>query len=1231
MKLPPLVLVGLVSVLVTVPSPSQPPPSARPPVVVRLEPLKRFTPPSPPPAILTPEQDRRSQLTLVDHAVRGDAESTALMAKVDIWLYHPANESYRPKTPEAAVLTVQAARRAMRYELDGYQAPALSGHLLEMIGVPSQVNPFGEVKQKLPLSVQKGLAVATDKGKERMEKAVPWLKRVGKAVPYLEVADQALGERLAKDLYELQDKPALQFLDDCVRRAAPPTLDSALKPTATANRGSEAVGRLIAGAGGGDKVAAALVDDRSPFGLNVAPAEPDKKLKENPRYAGVLEAEAIFAKSSGRPASDINPYRPERTGPGRGPASNPSAGEQRALAAFAREMKLYRDALDRNTAELKEVRAEQANTAAQLADINKKLTQLTEQRTDLVQKFAHGAELALQCLSNLGVDPALVRDLTVVTKAGLQVAAGVAMAVANIYNPIGWLTILGGITSLFNTGPDPMQLVLEQLAAIRRDLADFRYEMRLTLAELRQEVRVGFEKTLGRINDLEYHLTTQLQAVQTQAEWNEYRLNRIEGQISALGQQILTRFAELQQRDVVALLASQDLDRKAFAGLSAAPGGSELLKARYHDAVAVAYASAVHHAANWSLAKGDTEVPGAYGTVTPTLSEGNPRLLLAAVQDPAAPWANVNDFARLARTADPGLLAPPAPGGKSDLKLVPDRTRLVNPLAWNVASGAFLDLAVDGRDYFTNRKDLVRGLAEVYRRGEEFNDATHRIGTADKGGVFAQLTSTQLKAVDTLEELLTAKGKTVIGNLGQNPWAGISQPLPDGRYVHWDGPVNTSVKGLADDRIDNAWLGDAKLDFPTAELESLIGKGVMPKPFASASLIKPADGRGGDQSVFGGTIRLTLSKIDVPMDGDSPHVKHRWSRRESTGFLGTGPGKYHPNLLYEGPVYVTLEGHYQTSRQTGDYLIFRHRLPTKTLVRFQREAHPDGTYDHWHYTSARGFELAVGLHQGRLPWVVSKPAAQPGPSFPVQVQNPEVDEMLKSRAEGFQPLATVAADWSILREELAKRPTDWTNPGPGATPAAAVERAVAQRFDFEVLDDKQKNAKAVFHGLTDVGDQIREVVGCQGLMLRYVQLALPEAQSDPELLALLMGDQAAWGGSAIADQFRLTPADKSPFMKEVKDGAGKVVGYEPTVTGKMRAQTLKLQAKLAELVARKRADPVPARHPAVEGMLLRIAFTARSLGIDLEAELTAAGVTVPEHWTCRQLNKLSPTPRREDR
>jgi hypothetical protein len=193
-----------------------------------------------------------------------------------------------------------------------------------------------------------------------------------------------------------------------------------------------------------------------------------------------------------------------------------------------------------------------------------------------------------------------------------------------------------------------------------------------------------------------------------------------------------------------------------------------------------------------------------------------------------------------------------------------------------------------------------------------------------------------------------------------------------------------------------------------------------------------------------------------------------------------------------------------------------------------------------------------------------------------------------------------------------------------------VERAVAQRFDFEVKYERKKKATSVFQGLTAIGDQIREIVGCQGLILRYVQLALPEAQGDQELLALLLGDQAAWGGTAIVDQFQLAQKnDKTPFVREVKDAQRKVTGHEIPVAGMMRAQTLKLQAKLAELVGRKRADAVPTRHPAVEGMLLRIVLTARSLDIDLEAELKAAGVTVPEHWTCHQLNTYAPFIRRE--
>src|SRR5262249_19928879 len=153
---------------------------------------------------------------------------------------------------------------------------------------------------------------------------------------------------------------------------------------------------------------------------------------------------------------------------------------------------------------------------------------------------------------------------------------------------------LGSLTSLFSTGPDAQQMMLEMLADLRRELADFRYEMRLTLAVMREENRSYAQKVLERLGDLEFNLAQRIDAVGEQARWNEYRLLQVEGQIQAMSQQILTRLAELHQKDLVALLTSRDLDRDLFAGLAAGEG-SELVRLRYHDALTVTYTAAVHH------------------------------------------------------------------------------------------------------------------------------------------------------------------------------------------------------------------------------------------------------------------------------------------------------------------------------------------------------------------------------------------------------------------------------------------------------------------------------------------------------------------------------------------------------------------------------------------------------------------------------------------------------------
>src|SRR5262249_10165874 len=122
---------------------------------------------------------------------------------------------------------------------------------------------------------------------------------------------------------------------------------------------------------------------------------------------------------------------------------------------------------------------------------------------------------------------------------------------------------------------------------------------------------------------------------------------------------------------------------------------------------------------------------------------------------------------------------------------------------------------------------------------------------------------------------------------------------------------------------------------------------------------------------------------------------------------------------------------------------------------------------------------------------------------------------IQARApEKFDLPEFLRSQWPGVRDDLfnpALKPAE----GPEVLPAATVEKALTNRFTAAVFEFERDKDDALARGLRRPGELVREIIGCQGLMARYVELALPEFQSDPELQALLVGDEAAWGGSAV--------------------------------------------------------------------------------------------------------------------
>jgi hypothetical protein len=166
---------------------------------------------------------------MVDLATQNNTEAMALIHKVDILLYHPLNEGYRPTTPEALLARVHGANRALQYEQEGYRAPQASKQVDDMLG-----NPFAGLMARLPPLGKQALG-------ELMKKSP-----LGKWLEYVQIGDQALGEKLAEIQYQF-DKVALWYLDEAARRATPGSLSEMLQSTAAPHLVWDGAARLLGG------------------------------------------------------------------------------------------------------------------------------------------------------------------------------------------------------------------------------------------------------------------------------------------------------------------------------------------------------------------------------------------------------------------------------------------------------------------------------------------------------------------------------------------------------------------------------------------------------------------------------------------------------------------------------------------------------------------------------------------------------------------------------------------------------------------------------------------------------------------------------------------------------------------------------------------------------------------------------------------------------------------------
>lgn len=159
----------------------------------------------------------------------------------------------------------------------------------------------------------------------------------------------------------------------------------------------------------------------------------------------------------------------------------------------------------------------------------KEAADVAEQRAfDLNLRAAHSGVYLLSSFAQLGGNPKLAHEISVVGGAGIQVAdainsfsknglwsAGGAIATGNVIGAV--LSVVG----LFSAGgPSPEQMILEEIGLLRQELNDFRTEM-----------HDRFDRVDAALSDLATALNTVYSEMQARFDQIDVQLGRINGSL----------------------------------------------------------------------------------------------------------------------------------------------------------------------------------------------------------------------------------------------------------------------------------------------------------------------------------------------------------------------------------------------------------------------------------------------------------------------------------------------------------------------------------------------------------------------------------------------------------------------------------------------------------------------------------------------------------------------------
>jgi hypothetical protein len=1132
-----------------------------------------------PPALSESEELQRN-LWMVQLLMKGDQSAQETLRDLDALLHDPGNLVLRRDLkPENMKFLVESANFAHRVFKGEPQLPLsqqfMKDYDLVFPKKPKLADAFESPLPKLMADASQDWA--GDSTKEAAEKAIKkaleqhpkWLEtleRGQKAVPLFNImgpmVDQALGDQLAKTLAEVY-RPNLWTLQNAGLTAR---LAKKTSPELT-----EVLGRLVASAKSDPLAHAVLLNVT---GLHMVPNKPEAELRRDPQWANLFEVvDALKGPRTQKKQQVIRQFIEQSSKPKKS-AMLPKSPTLPTPPAKAAE-----------PAPSTSVEIDTRTTKEKLKD-----------RVEEIRQVEHGVDMTLDIMAKLGADPKFVRDMRVLNKSGAQMAVGISMACANVWNPIGWITIAHSIMSVFSVGPTTDELILEKLALILKELREFRVETRRELARVRDDLRVNLETTLGRLEDLEYAAASHFGLVNGKFDGVHYRLYAAERRHEDMHRATLNRFAEAVGKSWATTSARLRLHPDYYGKLDGS--NDSILKARFDDDLAMASVAA-------DLAK------------SLTLSGGDGPNLAALAQ--ADTWLDINDLLSLT--------------GKRSKKVV-------NPEVWGESVDLLVQLAMSAPETFKSNIRLREELVKMLIAGEEFSDGV-RLEPELLEPLMKRREANLKAALDELKSRTTRINSTV----GLNPFKmghhQVASQVPIPKYLGKELTVNERLEALGFP------VDSAQLLMSEVELRGLIDRKVIPQAFLEAALLKPLTGRGGSQDYFGGNIEVAIVEIAPQIDEKSPYIKFRGQRRESTGFLSTGPGDYHPYYLYEGPLFVTAEIRYRTSRQAKPWIIRREKVPTQTLVRFLRENKPNGDPSRTFTYTPDGFKLALAICEGRGPvlltlhtesgpgnnktWefnVVADPTWSPLgenrwfaraishdsavsavkiPTGPITGRDVEKKLRFVGRTGWGSPkefsglpsvqypllgkeectfVEFVAKQWAQVKADLFAKPTP-EEPTAGILSANLVNEAVQRRLKYECQAFSDELAREEADASTTYGRSLRDEKQLIAIIMRLARLSGFNTKTQP----------LSASESAAAEQKDI-PAEMEKLRL--------MILHAQRLHDSIRSQT-----------------PPKGPHAAVAVRLIRLTLTARSLDIDLIDELKRIGVTAPPHWLAAQ--QLAPT------